>query len=496
MKKTIFILYLLLATQPLFAKLQNPKEVISAQSWGCSSDGWSLTVTNFKDGTATVSFHGYGEVYFRDVSLASYEPFLAPPLESYETHYASAQPHQICMKHRGFFVNPGEKYYSITKKSHKPWKNTVIDAQMSSNDLPIDFNSAAEAMAHYHGILGQHANGQAVPTSCGEQECQVNATGSGTNNEDNDPMNRVSITDIMINNPEISTVDAINLWKGTGSNWGNSEEDIKGLSINWVKVLGNLGIINTQQIKKQILDRWHQVDDQGRHFVFKKLEHKKMEFLPLVDDDEDITFLILPKKKLPSNALTWPTGLFIKNQKEKPFYRQGQPNPAYCPENDPLNDRYIPQYVSDSNVLMELVNDIDFLTEDQLNKLKDEKGIDSFAYLEDLPEQQQQNSMLYRPNKSRIKYDCHIAENQSKTENLQAVEVCKTKDVAYYDQLINKLIVLNPELHGNINNHPCKQARIAKPVKAIKQIQSPKKPRILKVPVKKIKKAQFKKFPG
>jgi len=181
----------------------------------------------------------------------------------------------------------------------------------------------------------------------------------------------------------------------------------------------------------------------------------------------------------------------------------GHPNPNYCAENDPNSDSYIPMYISDSDVIVELFADVEYLTVNQIDAIKN-KGINLWDVLYEKPDEDINNAVSENPSKPRIKYDCVLAPTTNSIEVSKPLtksrimdeallsddrknERCKIKDIAYYDALIERMIIVNPQI-GSLKNHPCyyktRTIKSVKHLKALKKDNSQLKTKINKATIK------------
>ncbi len=433
------------------------RKVKASKSWTCESDGYTIRAVNYVDGETAIDFTTRDKLAYKARSLISFRPF--DIAESFQTIILPQNNiQQVECLTDGSWVASGDTFYHILKNNTKSWSGTSAHWEGSQQTSLLDIENAAQALQLFGSKLASMANGP-LPSGCRDIACVHSSTADGPDLEWEDPMHRISMHTVAMSHPELSGQDIFQFFRGDV--WGQHEADLEGLSLPFIATLDNLGIIDGQAIKQEILNRWrHGID--GR-FLFKKLEIPKVpviDFMP--EDDSADQLIILPKPKNYN-----PEGAFPTNQYVRPIKRVVMPfgrlNPYYCAQNDPLNPAYIPQYLVDPKVMLELVTDVTYLTEEQLYRIEDEKNIAMWEQYDRVSEDENgtikypagYGDAEFAPYPPRLKYNCHMTEP---TKNTDAYLQCDTKDEAYYDALIDRLIVVNPILNGNVANHPCNQA--------------------------------------
>ncbi len=425
-------------------KMSDNSNVRNSRSWSCPSDGYSINAVNYRSGGSAINYYGNTYLQYRTREITSYQPFALNESFNALTAPNNGQANSICLTD-GSWVIVGETYYDISKYSHKPWANTSSHWEGGSNLTLSDINSAAQALNLFRSRLSANANGP-LPTGCHNIPCSSHgsSSGEGSDEVEIDPFGRVSMVEFAMNNPFFSGQDIFNYFRG--DTWGTHREDLSGLSLNWISTFDNLGIINGPAIAQEIRDSYN------GNFIFKKIEIESYHTFDLTPVDEDVEELLILPRQSNYNAGSFPTNLFYGVPRYS-FMPGGRLNPNYCVQLDPRSSSYIPVYLVDSEVLIELTNEVEYLTYIQLDRIESEKNIkiweqyesnvshDGYGY-GDEPER-----ITYPP---RIEYDCHWPTSRD-TYGL----ICQTKDVAYYDALIDRLIILNPLLNGNEFNHPC-----------------------------------------
>lgn len=471
----LFINSILLNAQQNKAQT-NDKVAIESKGFVCSQGGFNIQLRNFDDGTASVSFYGSGTIYMDVSEITSWSPF-NPYSESYVKKQAPVEPNQVCLK-TGFYVSPRDYYYTITKGNRNPWSSTIA---VYVQNVPIDlsgFTNPSEVLNIYKSKLENVSNGGAIPSSCSDALGCSHQSGSNGGNADlvQQGNTRFSIADLMADAPWLDTYDAIRLWKGESSGWGDSVEDVRGLSSSWLNVLNNLGIINGAAIKAQVMDQTPQYG-----LILKKISTPSLDFLCLepIEEGEDPPVIILPKLNIPAflagQCLSFPSCMYIPQTTNKYLPggqgRDGGPNPDYCEQNDPTSESYIPMYVTNSDILLELFAEVEYLTYDQLDLIQ-EKGVDIFNSFNNLRREDRANTIAENPAKNRIQYDCVLVDNSAAGKSMGLSDItdvngvryneqCKIKDKAYYDALIEKMIIVNPMIR-DVKNHPCNKPKIQK----------------------------------
>lgn len=280
----------------------------------------------------------------------------------------------------GSGIGYGQNYYILTKYVDTPWKNTQIIARLDiENTLGLD---AGQILAKYRGPLTNQASvnaGPLPPTNfCASAVLEFGCFSGRpeTNTEagaDYGMMGRVSIVDIAMNNPGASAADIYHYMRGDA--WGTDIADVRGMTGPWVSVLENLGIINTPAIIRRMKGEVAGIaarHDGGR-LIIRKIETKhSYDIIPNIDDDDDLQLIIKPKVKPALGS--WPTNQLVDQTQPAAFPNpggEGTPNPNYCAANDPYSTSYIPQYMADQEVILELDTDIWFLSDAQLDRIED-----------------------------------------------------------------------------------------------------------------------------
>ncbi len=429
------------------------KVIVLGRTWTSGSYGYRITALNFDDGTSSINFSGTRELFFKDRDLQSYRPFGLQ--ESFElvTVPNNGSQQAVCLTD-GSWIGSGETYYEITKIIPKPWSGTYATwvGAMHLNDI-LDINNAAEALSAYRSYL-QGVTSDPLPSQWGPNDSVACTAGNpfGTAAEPGDdvpidPMNRVSMTEVAMNHSSLSGQDIFNMFRGEA--WGTHPEDISGLTMNWIRTLNSLGIINGPLIAQNIRDRWTNGLD-GR-FIFKKLElpiHPSLELLPVDEDVEEL--LILPKTTTTRGS--YPTNLYVEPIPPV-IMPGGRPNPNYCAEL-----KAIPLYLVDPKVMLELVEDVEYLTYNQLNRLQDEKKLRFWEEYNQAVNGGENYDYPY------LGYGEIPGLVYSARKVIYHRDGGTTpKDEAYYDALIDRLIVLNPILDGNKFNHPCLSPGVVNP---------------------------------
>jgi len=434
------------------------KTIELGRRWISDSYGYTIEALNYDDGTSSIRFSGNQRLIFKDVSFQSYEPFAY--LEGFEaiTIPNNNQQQAVCLTD-GSWASSGDTFYIITKSNHYPWSVTygIWTGASHLNDI-LNIGSAAEALDAYRSFIAQSTS-DPLPPQWGPYDdipCTAGnpfgTVADASAEPEIDPMHRVSMHTVAMNDPSLSGQDIYNFFRSEA--WGNNPQDVRGLSMQWLRTLNSLGIINGPQIAQNIKDQWRTGID-GR-FIFRRVEidfHPVLELLPVDESREEL--LILPKPILNRRG-SYPTNLkYGYSPRELPPV--GALNPNYCRELDSVfKDTYIPTHLVDPEVLLELTEDVEFLTYAQLNRLQDEMKLPFWGeYNKAVNNGRREPYMGYGeipglvyPARKRI---------------LQRDGLYIGKNEAYYTTLIDRLIILNPLLNGNLFNHPCFQSGVVNP---------------------------------
>ncbi len=507
MKKAIFYLVIILVQANFYAQnkaldTHNGKRIYNSKGFKCDRGGYSILIYNYVDGTCSVNFRGHMFLSYNTISVTSFRPFNGIG-EEYTRFVAPDQRFQICLND-GYYVEPRTPYYNIKKRNRNSWAAGIVTWVGSVRVSLVDLVTIQDVLTFYKRKLEANANGVVIPSGCQDKlVCNTGGSGSGPDYGASIGVGapRVSITELTMNNPGLDTYDAIRLWKGQGNGFGNSFDDIDGLTSNWVTTMNNLGIINYRNIRNTIISSGTSNWEDQRKFVFKKLEistNYKLDLIVVDDDFDDLQLIIRPKidfpnfrpKQNPYPCISWPSCLEVNQNiaaKIGPLHLQ-KDNPDYCAANDPSSDSYIPMYVSNSAAIIELFAEVEYLTSSQLDLIQS-KGVDIIGSYNELSAEQELNSVSNKPNKERVRYDCYMSTNVAvKSMNtvsikdvngIRAGEKCKIKDVAYYDALIKRMIIVNPAI-GSIKNHPCNKIKLVKMNMGVKKNAILKKGSVLK----------------
>lgn len=495
--------------QAAAADPNNPQRAIK-KIWNfeCIAEGWEIKIREFETGQDSVSFKGtqritrtlHGDSLPAWFERDPYYPtgtFGAPPeVEFGEVTFdvAEANGGRICADNGGI-IGYGSKYTILRARNTNPWKNTQIDWIGDVGNL-IELN-AGDIMERYRSKLARQPNAGPLPprTTCPTSR---NACFSGTVPELGPGMGVDGLRRTTMTTPDLTFMSGQDIHHMMrGPKWGTRKSDLEGLSINMAETLANLGIINRAAIIDEIRGVNNTTADGGR-FIFRKLEsdyHPTM--MVIEDDDEELQLIVRPalnptgERGVSRNGTSsWPTNQHV-DQSEEPFWGgpgRTTPNPNYCPQNDPRSDDYIPQYLHDSAAMLELWEDYAYLTGDQEDRIE-QMGWAIGLVAWNWTHEQWAQTIMQNPNMRRRQYDCVLADplsNQvSSVRYSEGNETgCKTKDVAYYDALIDKLVVVNPSLDGNVQNHPCNRPRVVGTVGSV--LKTPMmKPPVMKRPVMK-----------
>jgi len=469
----------------------------SITTFSCGSGGWAITVKQYKSGQDTIEFDGLSHTTTIAADLPNQwapDPFYPPSSSEPEliryppiTHN-NARPNggRVCGT-GGSGIGYGQNYYQFRQNSSEDWQNTQIEVNLTaSNTLGL---SATEMLEKFRGSLSRHANGQSIPASdtC-QSEIPCNWGGSGGTSSGGGAvvptMNRISWTDLAMS--EMSGDDIFHLLND--QKWGTDQVDLEGLTVPWVKVLSNLGYIDPQTAR-DVLKPPH---ESGGKFIFRHIESNNSYTLsPIIEDDDELELIIRPKVKSEHtrNGQSWPTSTKVDQSIEQAFFVPGkgfEPNSNYCPENSPKDPAYIPQYVADPNVIVELDQDLKYLTDDQIERIEN-TGWRITESMKEWSNQDFYNSVPENPNLRRPRYECladraQLATSMSSSTNTaqtrsstnrrsstgrfaatqlaQNQKNCKIKDIAYYDALIERIIIVNPKI-GSVLNHPCNKRKFS-----------------------------------
>ncbi len=468
---------------------------LEVRTYHCESGGWTLSISNFSN-KSLIRF-----------SVSDLKQDIATALPgdafnnlgvSFTTHRSPNAPQKIC-RPNGFWVPADSTYYVIRRPN--PLRDTVqgFTKQLPGISTSI-FDNPSIAISHYRQKIANWSgvNISQIPSHCDDNRCQVSSTSNSGVSGYDPHFGRISMAQIAFNNPGLSGADIFAMFRGPS--WGSSGDDLLELTPAWGRVLYNLGYIshkallenNANYVPGKFIFRKLEhtptnynfeieedpeislIDNKPKGtFVFRKIESSYTYELEVMDIDDDSFILVpdgqgglmeqrprwvsIPKPEFinKGSGKSWPTGK--KLGQVNPTTGGGhlaKPNPYYCkPLDEPSSDVYIPPYVHDSNVFAEIVTDIQFLKPYQLQKLE-ALGLRAGRILQAQGDAVEQNSWYFYSDSSaenrllppRPQYNC-------KTK--AATQSSCFKDDAYYDQLINRLVVLNPVLNGSIGNHPC-----------------------------------------
>lgn len=426
----------------------------------CERGAFSISIFEADQGQDTVTFSGSPLSQMTVRSLGSYGDINPNVGESFTTHGPIVedinQPNlgRQCDVSNGSVIGYGETYYRLTHRNSNAWNDTQIS--VDGTDLPARFGSAAGALNYYRNMLARNGNGQILPMQCRDVACNFSGTGMGNGGPAPSApgMGRVSMTDLAMS--DLSGQDIFHTLRG--ANWGSNLQDLDGLFYSWISVMDSLGMLNESALRQQLDQR------SGNHadgtFIFRNLRGASIEMLVPLEIDDDEPEYLLDQNGEPMMFLapvlmndvngSWPTSQFV-DQSTPPVMPGGRPNPNYCAANDPSNSAYIPLYMTDNDVVLELASELQYLTDAQIDEIED-KGWKISAAMGDWDEAQWQASVVTNPNVRRPTYDCVLSASGRVRD--QTPESCRTKDVAYYDALIDRLFVLNPEL-ASVESHPC-----------------------------------------
>ncbi len=459
-----------------------PKKVTN---FTCVSEGWDIEVKEYDTGQDQVRFTGMPQI----VQIVRELPTGWTPNPSKgesavfhdEIVEDVTKPNngKICATD-GSVIGYGQDYVTMTRKNDQPWNHT--QAFWEGDVSNVSFLDAGQVLKKFRPYLSQQVNVGPLPTSdhCASAQPVCSFAGPTTTDYSDSAapgMNRISMTDLAASDMSGSDI----FYYLRGPDWGSHVADLHGFTYSWIRVMDNLGIINSSAVRQSMLPT---PAADGSTFIFKRLELPTYDMIPLIEEDDDDLELIIVPRTVASNGGSWPTSNRV-DQSQPPIFQGGRPNPNYCPQNDPGNDAYIPQYLSDPAVVVELSNDLRFLTEAQLERIED-TGWRITRGQKDWEDEDFANAIPENPSLARPTYDCmapmattmaNRPQTRSRTAqpgraDSQAGMVCKTKDVAYYDALIARLIVVNPVI-GNVMNHPCNKVKnlmggAAKPMTAPK----------------------------
>jgi len=496
---TVLSVFPLLALQSANAvDPNNPSAILEKETiYTCNSDGWDIKIQEYDRGQDVVIFTGHHQITQIHHELPnSWSPNEA--IGESATYYPeivedSTKPNlgKVC-DNDGFIIGFGEKYVSITRNNSNPWSHTQIYAQVNASNT-IGLNPS-DILEKYRGTLNRQINPGPLPLNgC----TTVNLACDFTAHHNQTPLNeldsrRVSMSELAMS--EMSGQDIYHALRGR--NWGTHLSDLDGLTYSWIRAMNNIGIINSDTIRESL--RPPHLDDGA--FIFKKLETASYDMLVTEEVDDDFRLIIVPKL-YPSNG-SWPTSRKV-DQSIQPILAGGGSNPNYCEQNNPNSANYIPQYMSDPSVIVELEADLKYLTNNQTERIE-AKGWRIDLAQKDWTEEDYYASIPNNSNLRRPTYDCvmPIAERENQLTQTRSIKGrldqlgvkdginCKTKDIAYYDALIERLIIVNPQI-GSITNHPCNKLQVT----STPAVNNTFPVEIKKIEIEQIKQKSFKMIP-
>jgi len=481
-KRTLATSVVLLASavQPANAvDPNNPSRIPEkVMNFSCVSGGWNIEVKQYDTGQDSVHFSGVNIITETLRALPTGwapDPYFPPGIDQAtffpEIVQDVTKPHngRVCDTSDGSIIGYGSSYVVLKRNNDEDWQYTQIDWEGEADNL-VGLSAGQVLKKFRHSLATQPNAGPLPPSNMCASANPICFSGSApTLNRGPDAFDILDM--------DLWAMDADVLTYLRDDNWGEHLEDLNGLTVTWAKALNSLGIVNTTEIRDNMRPTYF---DDGK-FIFRKLESSAPVGLTLVEDvdvplvlrDESggYTF-VYPSKTTNPAGTSWPTSNHVDQLQPARLGMPGPgyPNPNYCAENDPSNPAYIPQYISDPNVLLELGSDLKYLTDAQTSRIES-KGWKITDAMKDWTDEDFQNSIPENPTMRRATYDCEMPDRieagssqtrsaftgEDSVDNVAGIN-CKIKDVAYYDGLIDRLIVVNPAI-GSLNNHPCKKAR-------------------------------------
>lgn len=453
-------------------------------NWECIDEGWEIEIQEFDVGQDIVTFQGspwitktrHGNTipawFRRDYTYA--DGMLSPPPEvEFKTVVEDAtKPNngKLCSDD-GYVIGIGAQYVILRARNSEDWKHTFIQSEGVADNL-IGLN-AGDVMERFRARLASKRNAGPLPptTTCpsARSACFLGIVPAMPEGMGVGGLRRTSLADVGYDMATMSGQDIYLMMRGP--EWGTSIEDLNGLSVNLATTLANLGIINTSEIVQDIKGNRGTSGMDG-NFVFRQLESSYHPTMLVIDDGEDdLQLYIRPKLNSTGEAGvggagsgSWPTNQSV-DQSPRPFsgpLHLRVANPNYCAQNDPRSDSYMPHYLPDSKVMLELYEDYAYLTGAQEDRIE-QTGWAISEKSRAWNDEQWAKTIIENPNGRRLEYGCMLLDTGiSPGAPKEGIKVnCQTKDVAYYDALIDRLIVINPALNGSVANHPCNALRRA-----------------------------------
>lgn len=434
-----------------------PNNIVKKQRYSCDLKGWSIEITEFERGPERVRFQGESRITTVRRGAPSgwgpdpyYNPNWGPEMQLFSPIvYDPLKPNggKVCASDMSV-IGYDQRYYILTERSPYPWAHTQIQAMLEVENI-IDLNPT-QILEKFRGPLTRQASPNAGPLPSTEEmagfcESPTRCFESNVPQSDN-RRDSFQILDMLMHE-----MDADIAYYLGESQWGEHKEDLMGLSSQWISTLDSLGIANSAAIRENMKPR---PGPDGGTFIFRKLESSapisliKIDF----DDEEELHLIIRPSKTTNLAGTSWPTSNYVDQTQPPTNGMPGDntPNPNYCAENSPRDPKYIPQYISDSNVILELGRELKYLTDDQMERIE-EKGWKITEGLKNWTPEDWQNSIAENPRMRRLTHNCILQRDGSQP-------ICETKDIAYYDALIDRMIVVNPVI-GTLENHPCNKPR-------------------------------------
>lgn len=475
------VAFLFVTASPAYAAdPNNPARIPDKISnYECVSDGWNIEVLQFPTGQDIVRFKGQNIITETLRTLPdgwAPDPYFPTGLDQ-ATFFPdivqdNTKPNngRVCDTSDNSIIGYGQSYVVLKRNNRENWQNTQIEWEGDAHNL-IGL-SAGQVLGKFRNSLARQPNAGPLPPLDMCVSANPICFSASAPSLDRGP-DAFAIMDM-----EMRAMEADITSRLGNDSWGEHIEDLNGLSVSWVKALESLGIVNTPAIRDNMRPR----NADGGQFIFKKLVSNASALTLTVEPDEDLPLAIrnetggitwvYPSKTTNPPGTSWPTSNHVDQLQPANFGMPGDnfPNPDYCPENDPRVSAYIPQYISVSDIVLELGSDIKYLTDQQMEVIES-KGWKITEALKDWEEDDWQNSIAENPNMRRLTYDCEAPkmERSSVGQGRSASRMmdvnasrdginCKVKDVAYYDALIEKMIVVNPVI-GSLANHPCNQLR-------------------------------------
>lgn len=525
---TTSVMSIFLTTSPSNAADPNNQPRIPEKVWNfeCVSEGWMIKVHQFDTGQDHVLFDGDSVITetLRELPDGwAQDPNLLP-LATQAIHFPpivqdTTKPNNglVCDTSDNSVIGYGQPYVVLRRRNEADWSSAYIEWEGQAREL-IGLN-AGEVLEKFRKKFERDPNAVPLPPKNMCTSFKQDCVSLNTPIYDRSP-DAFAIMDMLYHKMEADIQSYLDY-----DSWGENLGDLKGLSTQWVKTLDALGIANADAIRENMRPR------PGKHgtYIFRRLEStytgltlKVMDDIdiPLVKKDEfdNITFIV-PSKTTNAPGTSWPTSNHVDQLQPGFFGRLGHryPNPDYCAENDPNNAAYIPQYMSDPDVLLELGLGIKYLTDSQIS-LIESKGWRITEAMKHWTSDDFQNSIPNNPSLRRATYDCILPASAMATSSNGAQRrsalsggnliihldslrhpdaICKIKDIAYYDELIERMIIVNPII-GNVINHPCNARKLTGTMSESIHLPAQKMPAI-RAPIKsapqKVRRSQVRKTP-